>query len=124
MPRRVDKDGLLVASLNGRARYHACHHTTHEDAVAELVAIATTEQRDPFRGIIRTLRTDLLAEAASLDLGAWRHSPETHPFSENIVDLLMAAGADPDLTEAKAQRVHQTLEASRPMNPWDAPTKP
>lgn len=87
------------------------NHVDHDQAVAELTEIATTLINDPIFGPRPTLRTDLLGRAAAGDHEAWRRHPETHPFSEAIVQLLVDAGADRDVLAATAAETGARLDA-------------
>jgi hypothetical protein len=67
-------DQLLTASLHGRSGYHVNDHTPHDEAVADLRALATVTPK-PRRGHPTpkpVLRVDLLSIVAGQHIGAHR----------------------------------------------------
>lgn len=86
-------EGLIVASLDGRARYLIRNRVDRETCLAEVRAL-TTDPR-------------LLGLAAGTALGAWR-ATRSHD-SDKVERLLTAAGGDAAVRDAQAVVVVERL---------------
>lgn len=106
MSRRTasDRDGLIVASLDGTALRLTDDKVDREVAIAEVRRIAT---------VGKELRVDLLTHAAGSLLGRYRNSgAERH---RHAALLLVHAGADSD-----AAREHAEIVLAR-LRDWNRP---
>jgi hypothetical protein len=94
-PLRPEKDRIIVAWLHGAANRHAGWRRpegeAHAAAMAELRDIATDRKGH--------LRADLLAEAAGICRGVALAGGLSTPQMEIMAELLVDAGADPDLVD-------------------------
>jgi hypothetical protein len=114
-------DGITAAQLTGTAQRHArAHRELTEDqiaaAVAELHEIATEPYQPPRRGRPgrrRRLRVDLLEHAAGGLLGGWQYSDLKHWDGRAAAELLVHAGADPEIVETYAEHVREWLARDR-----------
>lgn len=108
-------DGITAAQLTGTAQRHArARRELTEDeiaaAVAELLEIATEPYQPPRRGRPgrrRRLRIDLLEHAAGGLLGSWLHSDIKAWDGQAAAQLLIRAGADPEIVNAYAEHVRE-----------------
>jgi hypothetical protein len=119
---RTTPDRITVARLHGAASRYAGwtrpEGEAREHAVTVLREIATEES--PHRA--PRLRTDLLAEAAGVLIGA---ASPTHPEHHLIAaELLIGAGADEDLVEKWIPVGRERAEPARPFRRDEAPTDP
>lgn len=97
MSRRTtsDRDGLIVASLDGTALRMTDDKVDREAAIAEVQRIAT---------VGKELRVDLLTRAAGGLLGRYLKDP-TNSRHRHAALLLVHAGADPDAAREHAEVV-------------------
>lgn len=93
-------DRIIVARLHGSATRHVHDKTPENVAVAELVEIATDN---------RTLRVDLLSEAAGTHWGQHQADPIEAWVGLEAARLLAAAGADRELAAGQAAVVLDRL---------------
>lgn len=94
-----DSDRITIARLHGRACHHVANNTAHDDAVADLIDVATERRR----GRQPALRVDLLSQVAGQHLGAHQTDPVLAWLGERAWRLLVAAGGtDEHLTELAA----------------------
>jgi hypothetical protein len=108
-------DSISAARLTGTAQRHArAHREPTEDeiaaAIAELLEIATEPYQPPRRGRPgrrRRLRVDLLEHAAGGLLGGWLHDDVKAWDGHAAAQLLIRAGADPEIVQAYAEEARQ-----------------
>jgi hypothetical protein len=86
---RSTPDDIAVAQLQGRAQYCVRHEPPRDEAIRTLREI--------------TRRPDLLARAAGIIAGASDRTMGDWPRRREAVRLLLAAGADRDLSYLYAQ---------------------
>lgn len=77
-------DGIVLAQLDGTAGFCVHNHVPVEEAVGRLLEIAGD-------------RMDLLNQAAGTALGAWEVDPVSSWQGAEKANLMLAAGADPEL---------------------------
>lgn len=94
----LDSPGMAIAHLDGSAGYAVGNAMPLEEAVEHIRASTT--------------RLDLLHEAAGVCLGAWEADPVSYRSGWMKADLLVAAGADPELMEP--YRLETCARLSRP----------
>jgi hypothetical protein len=119
MSRRTarDRDGLIVASLDGTALRMTDDKVDREAAIAEVQRIAT---------VGKELRVDLLTRAAGGLLGRYLRD-STNQRLRHAALLLIHAGADPDGAKEHAQIVLERLRGAAAGgigSPGRAQTKP
>ncbi|GAW54798.1 hypothetical protein [Nocardioides sp. PD653] len=96
----ADENDITLARLDGTARRHLDEHTPRDQAITALQAITS----DP----------TLLGFAAGRALGAHRHNPVSSWQGAAVAELLIDAGADPDVTETRAAETAARLTYALP----------
>lgn len=96
----ADEQDITLARLDGAARKLLDEHTPLDASIAVLGAI--------------TSKPDVLGLAAGRALGAHRHNPVSSWQGAAVAELLIAAGADPDVTDARAAEVVARLAHALP----------
>lgn len=116
LPELSREDRLIVSSINGRTRYHLNEKTPHDEAVADLRALATIaparRPRHPQPAAV--LRVDLLSIVAGQLLGAHQADPVVNWWGEPGARLLVdAGGTDRELGQAAAAQARERLGDER-----------
>jgi hypothetical protein len=94
------RENLFIAALDGTARRLLGAHTPRGQAITAIQEITT----DP----------KLLGLAAGSALGSYRHDPTIGYHGDHIAELLIEAGADPEVMETRAAEVTARLSRDRP----------
>jgi hypothetical protein len=94
------RESLFIAALDCTARRLLDAHTPRGHAITAIQDI-TTDPR-------------LLGLAAGAALGSHRHDPIIGYHGDRVAELLIEAGADPDVMETRAAEVTDRLSLNRP----------
>lgn len=116
LPEPSREDRLVLASLDGRTRGHVEGHTPHDQAVADLRALATIaparKPRHPQPAAV--LRVDLLSIVAGQMHGAHQADPLVNWWGDLGTQLLIdAGGTNQDLGRAAAEQTRNRLGGER-----------